>query len=141
MPDVRVRVGEPHDAAFLADRERVPASSLDAILRQGRILLAQDHNAARPVAWLRWSLFWDEIPFMNLLWVEEARRRCGIGRLLVNEWESTCLHAGYAMVMTSTLSNESAQVFYRQIGYQDSGCLLLPGEPLEILFAKALPDS
>ena len=41
-------------------------------------------------------------------------------------------------MMTSTLSNESAQHFYRRMGYQDAGCLLLPDEALEILFTKTI---
>lgn len=40
--------------------------------------------------------------------------------------------------MTSTLSNENAQHFYRKLGYRDSGGLLLPNEPLEIIFVKNL---
>jgi len=44
--------------------------------------------------------------------------------------------AGYSVVLTSTQSNESAQHFYRRLGYRDAGGLLLPEEPLEILFVK-----
>jgi len=45
---------------------------------------------------------------------------------------------GYDLVMTSTLSNEYAQHFYRKLGYKDSGSLLLENEPLEIIFAKRI---
>ena len=87
---------------------------------------------------LRWGLFWDEVPFMNMLHVDEERRRQGIGRLLVDAWESRCRETGHPRVLTSTLSNESAQHFYRKLGYQDAGCLRLPDEALEILFAKEI---
>lgn len=40
--------------------------------------------------------------------------------------------------MTSSLSNEEAQHFYRKLNYVDSGALLLPEEPLEIIFVKKL---
>ncbi len=40
--------------------------------------------------------------------------------------------------MTSTLSAESAQQFYRKLGYIDAGCLLLPGESAEIFFTKQI---
>ncbi len=36
------------------------------------------------------------------------------------------------------LSNEEAQHFYRRRHYVDAGALLLPGEPLEIIFVKEL---
>jgi ribosomal protein S18 acetylase RimI-like enzyme len=45
---------------------------------------------------------------------------------------------GYEIVMTSTLSNEQAQHFYRKLGYKDSGSLLLENEPLEIIFTKII---
>jgi hypothetical protein len=40
--------------------------------------------------------------------------------------------------MTSSLSAESAQHFYRKLGYTDAGCLFLPGESAEIFFLKQL---
>jgi hypothetical protein len=40
--------------------------------------------------------------------------------------------------MTSTFSNESAQHFYRRLGYRDAGCLLLADEAMEILFTKPI---
>jgi hypothetical protein len=46
--------------------------------------------------------------------------------------------AGYKEVMTSTLSSERAQNLYRRLGYEDYGCLLLTGEPLEIILSKKL---
>ena len=45
---------------------------------------------------------------------------------------------GYSLVMTSTLSNETAQHFYRKLGYTDAGGLLLEGEPLELVLVKKL---
>ena len=44
----------------------------------------------------------------------------------------------HKMVLTSTQSNEQAQIFYRKIGYVDCGSLLLPNEPLEIILSKHL---
>lgn len=90
------------------------------------------------IGWLRWGLFWDELPFMNRLHVAESRRGEGVGSLLVREWELACGRAGHTTVMTSTLSAESAQHFYRKLGYIDAGCLLLPGESAEILFTKQI---
>ena len=45
---------------------------------------------------------------------------------------------GFQRVLTSTLSSENAQFFYRKNGYVDCGSLLLPGEPLEIILRKEL---
>jgi len=67
----------------------------------------------------RSGCFWDEIPFMNLLWVQEEWRGRGFGARLVAFWEDELRKAGYAEVMTSTLSSERAQRLYRRLGYDD----------------------
>lgn len=92
----------------------------------------------KPFGWLRWGYFWDEIPMMNMLNIDLDYRNRGYGKQLVTMWEKHMLENGHTMVMTSTLSNESAQHFYRKLGYKDSGGLLLPNEALEILFTKNL---
>lgn len=102
----------------------------------GEVLVARVEGEL--VGELRFSFFWDLIPFMNLLFVKEAYRQQGIGSALVRRWEEEMAKQGYGHVMTSTLSNESAQHFYRKLGYLDAGGLLLPDEPLEIIFHKYL---
>lgn len=86
-------------------------------------------------------LFWDELPFMNLLWVAPEQRGHGVGTTLVTAWERAQAAAGHTQVLTSTLSSERAQHLYRRLGYVDSGSLLLPGEPTEIILRKALDRS
>lgn len=88
--------------------------------------------------WLRFNLFWDEIPFLNMLFFLEEYRGQGYGGRLVDFWEKEMADSGYKMVLTSTLSNEQAQFFYRKNGYVDCGSLLLPGEALEIILRKNL---
>lgn len=53
-------------------------------------------------------------------------------------WEKQMKTKGYDLVMTSSLSNEAAQHFYRKLSYVDSGALLFPEEPLEIIFMKKI---
>ena len=57
---------------------------------------------------------------------------------MVAFWEKQMKTKGYGLVMTSSLSNEAAQHFYRKLNYVDSGALLLPEETLEIIFVKKL---
>ena len=91
--------------------------------------------------WLRFNLFWDNIPFMNLLYISEEQRGKGYGRKLVEFWEHEMAEQGYQFVMTSTQSDEEAQFFYRKLGYTDRGALVLPDEPLEIIFYKNLSEN
>jgi hypothetical protein len=49
------------------------------------------------------------------------------------------LSLGYHEVLTSTQVNETAQHFYRKLGYIDVGGFLLPSEPNEeLLLHKTL---
>ena len=86
----------------------------------------------------RYHLFWDQIPFMSMLFCMEGKRGQGYGGRLVDFWEGEMGRKGFGMVLTSTLSSEGAQHFYRKRGYVDCGSLLLPGEPLEIILRKEL---
>lgn len=90
------------------------------------------------IGWLRFNLFWDNIPFMNMLYFLEGCRGKGYGRRLAGFWENEMLECGYKSVLTSTRSDEQAQFFYRKMGYRDCGSLLIPGEPLEIILMKNL---
>lgn len=90
------------------------------------------------LGWLRWGLFWEEIPFMNMLFVLEPARRHGCGGMLVEEWEARARNDGHDAVLTSTRSDEPAQHFYRRRGYTDAGVLLLPDEPAELILRKEL---
>ena len=90
------------------------------------------------IGWLRYNLFWDSEPFMNMLYFLEGYRGKGYGGQLIHYWEEEMVKSNYKRVLTSTLSNERAQFFYRKNGYGDCGALLLPHEPLEIIFLKNL---
>ncbi|WP_308636232.1 GNAT family N-acetyltransferase [Paenibacillus silvisoli] len=90
------------------------------------------------IGWMRYGYFWDNTPFMNMIWIDDDYRGQGIGKQAVCFWEDEMRGKGHKLVMTSTLANEEAQLFYRKMGYKDAGCLLLEQEPLEILFTKAV---
>ncbi|MDD3243239.1 MAG: GNAT family N-acetyltransferase [Eubacteriales bacterium] len=135
---MKVRLATQEDRDFLLQWDHhLPPKQLAEKLRCGQIYILEDEAAARQ-GWLRYGLFWDEIPFMNLLWVMDGHRGEGWGRALVERWEADCRDAGYDRVMTSTQSNEDSQHFYRHLGYVDTGALLQSGEPLEIILAKEL---
>lgn len=75
---------------------------------------------------------------MNMLYLLEEYRGQGYGGRLLDFWEKEMEERDYEMVLTSTLSSEQAQFFYRKNGYVDCGSLLLPGEALEIILRKDL---
>ncbi len=86
--------------------------------------------------WLRYGLFWDNTPFMNMLYIIESHRNHGIGGALVGYWETEMVKSGYDRVMTSTASDEYAQHFYIKLGYKAVGGFIPTGSPFEVLFEK-----
>ena len=90
------------------------------------------------IGWLRYSLFWDNIPFMNMVYILAEYQKMGIGKMLVIYWEKEMKKKGYDNVLTSTQSNEEAQHFYRKLGYKEIGGFKYFNDPYEIIFQKIL---
>jgi predicted GNAT family acetyltransferase len=135
--DVSTRVASASDLPFLCEVDRHVSHQVQAeLVSLGRVMVAEIDGVA--VGCLRWGMFWDEVPFMNLLWVVPERRGNGVGTTLVDAWEKSQVATGHTMVLTSTVSAESAQHLYRRLGYVDSGALFLPDEPTEIILRKSL---
>jgi ribosomal protein S18 acetylase RimI-like enzyme len=137
---VRVAFASPEDLGYLAEEDRhLGRDVIEEKVARREIVVA--HLEDRRVGFLRCGHFWDEIPFMNLLCVREGSRGKGYGTQLVSFREDEMRKLGHVSVMTSTLSNERAQHLYRGLGYEDVGSLLMPNEPLEILFLKRLYEA
>ncbi|MBR3765352.1 MAG: GNAT family N-acetyltransferase [Clostridia bacterium] len=132
-----IRTATPADLPFLCAHDvHISPEERECVLQQGRILLMELDGIL--VGWLRWGMFWDNTPFMNLLYLLDSYRGQGLGRQLVAHWEAQMRAAGHPLVMTSTQANEDAQGFYRRLGYQDIGGFLLPGESYELILVKPL---
>lgn len=106
-----------------------------SIIRERVFVIEEDGHFS---GWLRYNLFWDNTPFMNMLYILDEFKGRGFGKALTLCWENKMEQRGYELVMTSTLSNEQAQHFYRKLGYRDAGSLILQSGPLEIIFIKDL---
>lgn len=132
-----IRTATPSDIPFLSAHDiHISTQERENVLNLGRILLLELDG--EPVGWLRWGMFWDNTPFMNLLYLLDGHRGQGLGRLLVAHWENQMRAAGHCLVMTSTQANEDAQRFYRRLGYKDVGGFLLPGETYELILVRQL---
>lgn len=106
--------------------------------RRGYVILLD----GTPAGLLRYSLFWDNTPFCNMLFIDEKYQRKGCGRQLMEYWENDMKEQGYAMLLTSTQADETAQHFYRKQGYTDCGGFIIdiPGfaQPMELFFIKEI---
>ncbi|MTK07007.1 MAG: GNAT family N-acetyltransferase [Hungatella sp.] len=95
-----------------------------------------------PLGLLRYNLFWDNTPFCTMLYVDSKNQGKGYGRKLMEFWEKDMKSMGYGMLMTSTQVDEDAQHFYRKLGYQDSGGLVINipeyEQPMELFLIKKI---
>jgi ribosomal protein S18 acetylase RimI-like enzyme len=125
------------DYVWLKEHEKhISEEMLKVKIESNEIYVVEENKEL--IGWLRYNLFWDNVPFINLLYFLEKYRRNGMGKKLVNYWENEMKKKGYTNVLTSTLSNEEAQHFYRKIGYTEIGGLKYLDEALEIIFCKKL---
>ena len=72
-----------------------------------------------PVGIMSHCVLWDNLPFLNLIFIKEECRGMGLGRQAMLIWENEMKKRGYKMVLLSTQADETAQHFYRKLGYVD----------------------
>lgn len=114
----------------------ISEKELANLISLGRITIGEEEGEF--AGWLRWNLFWDNTPFLNMLFLLEPQRGKGYGRELIVHWESLMANLGFDRVMTSTASDEYAQHFYQKLGYTAIGGFTPSGEAYEIIFEKTL---
>ncbi|MCL2811712.1 MAG: GNAT family N-acetyltransferase [Clostridia bacterium] len=118
----------------------MPKSEYEPKVRDKRCYILRENE--QPIGILRYNLFWDVIPFLTLIFLEDAYHRKGLGSKAMAHWENEMGALGHKMVMTSTQADEKAQFFYRKLGYKDMGCLVMNDppyeQPLEVFLSKGL---
>lgn len=106
--------------------------------KRGYILLLEN----KPIGLLRYNLFWDNIPFCTMLFIDCEYQGKGYGKQLMHHWEYDMKSHGYEILLTSTQADENAQHFYRKLGYKDCGGLIINipkyAQPMEIFFIKPI---
>lgn len=134
---IRIRPATFGELNVISESDRhVPREHMEKLISDGFIATAFYEEQFAGL--LRYGLFWDEVPFMNMLWVKEEYRGKGVGTALVREWERLMAEKGYGTAMTSTQANETSQHFYRKLGYRDMGGFTPFGEEYEIIMGKQL---
>lgn len=130
---------EDKDFWYTLDRHLPEAEFIKKVADKRGYVIFDDEKS---IGILRFNMFWDNIPFLTMIYIDFSYHKKGYGRKAMEFWEAEMAGLGYKMVMTSTQADEEAQHFYRKLGYKDSGCLLLdiPGfeQPLEMFMIKAI---
>lgn len=139
MTKIRYMQTDDEDFWYMLDRHLPKEEFTNKVHeKRGYVLTEDDH----PAGLLRYNLFWDNIPFCTMLFVTEKYQGRGCGRKLMEHWEADMKSQGYGMLLTSTQVDETAQHFYRKLGYHDCGGLVMdvPGyeQPMELFMSKAI---
>lgn len=78
----------------------------------------------QPVGFLRFSLFWGKIPFMDMVRVLVNYQRNGAGTALYGCWEEMMRKAGETLLMTSGQADEPESLaWHKRNGFVDAGAV------------------
>ncbi len=95
-----------------------------------------------PVGLMHYSVIWDNLPFLNFIFVDGKYRNRGFASQALAFWEEDMKQQGYKMTLISTQVDEGAQHLYRKLGYIDCGGLVFNNtpfeQPMEMFFRKVL---
>ena len=115
----------------------IPSIRLSDCIHNNQVYALQD--GGNVIGVLRYSLFWQTIPFLDLLYIDEDYRGKGYGRQMMDHWEAQMADLGYPYVMLSTQADETAKYFYEKLGYRRIGAFLPPEQQAdELLYSKEL---
>ena len=132
-----VRIATMNDLSRIVEQDRhISPEELKILISLGRVAVAEDGESF--LGWLRWNLFWDNTPFLNMLYLLEPHRGKGYGKTMMAWWEREMRARSFDTLMTSTASDEYAQHFYQKLEYTAVGGFSLPGESYELIFVKTL---
>ena len=137
---MEIRPAQMCDCAGILKYDRhIPVERVRACIQSGQLdVLCEGENI---LGILCWNLFWQSIPFLDLLYIDGSCRGRGYGRQMMAHWEASMKTMGYTYVMLSTQEDEDAKFFYEKLGYRRIGAFLPPEQDAdEIMYGKELRE-
>jgi GNAT superfamily N-acetyltransferase len=134
-----LRLAQPSDLPFLcglSDKRKPSDDALRAQIRDGRLRIIEWNDTA--IGFLKFSILWETLPFIEVIWLTEPTRGQDLGSRAVQEWEQEMKDRGFDLVLTSTAASETAQHFWRKLGYTDCGSLTVRNKAAELFLQKRL---
>ena len=90
-------------------------------LAHNEYLVARRQDSTN-IGFLRFSYFWGNIPYMDMIRINEENQKTGVGTQLVRFWEKKMKSNGAALCMTSSLENEPEPLnWHKRNGYIPTG--------------------
>jgi ribosomal protein S18 acetylase RimI-like enzyme len=120
-----------------ADIKPIDIDGIKVQFIEKEIFLVNDRDN-KTVGFLIYDYFSDNIPFLSKLYINEGYKSKALDKKLIKIWELEMKNQGHDLVMATTLSNETEESFYKNLGYKYSGNVVLLNNPLEVIFSKKL---
>ena len=131
---IRPAVAKDKEQILKYDRH-IHHNKVSACIDNGLVFVLCDDDKILGI--LRYNLFWQSIPFLDLIYIGEACRGQGWGTKMMTYWEEAMMGMGYPYVMLSTQEDETAKLFYEKIGYHRIGAFLPPDQEAdELMYLK-----
>lgn len=73
------------------------------------------------IGFLRYSLFWNRIPFINMFYIRDIYRNKGYGKELLNFFIKEMQNKKFENIMTSCLSEENGKMFFLKNAFKITG--------------------
>ena len=132
--DVKIRFAIPDDCNSLSNKDmHIDPHRLNSAIKEKRVLIIERDEL---IGWLRFSYFWDSIPFIDMLYILEPFRNKKYGTALIDSFEWDMKLRGFNEIMTSTASEEYSQHLYHKLGFKSVGGFFPPKETYEIILTK-----
>jgi ribosomal protein S18 acetylase RimI-like enzyme len=132
---------QPSDEVLRAqiESDRLRIIELDSKPRtENRTPRKANREPKRPIGLLKFTILWETLPFIELIWLKPRARGHQLGRSAVQAWEKEMRERGFNLVLTSSAADEPGQHFWRKLGYTDCGSLTVRNKPAEIFLQKRL---
>jgi ribosomal protein S18 acetylase RimI-like enzyme len=119
--------------------QHVPESWVRRCVSLDEYLMAR--MGGETVGFLRYSMFWGQVPFMDMIHVDAGHRRRGLGSAMFHAWQEQMRSRGASVLMTSSMEDEpEPQAWHRRNGFEPSGALTFGPvqQTPELFFIKSL---
>lgn len=134
--NTKIRFADSNDYYCLLSKDKhIDFHRLDSAIKEERVLIIEEDEC---IGWLRFSYFWESIPFIDMLYILEPFRNKKYGTALIDFFEENMKLHGFSELMTSTSSEEYAQHVYHKLGFKTVGGFFPPKEAYEIILTKTI---
>ena len=122
IPSIQVRFAQARDLAFVSQDHFIPAQVVARKIQDQEIIIAE--IGGEPVGYLRLEYLWSIVPYISLITVEDAHRRRGVGKAILNFTLAYLAESDHTWLYSSSQADEpEPQAWHRHMGFQDCGLI------------------